>query len=219
MNVPFTTEQFLDVIAKYNHAVWPMQYLLVLLALSAVFFTFNDRNRSSRYITLILSFFWIWIGVVYHLIYFTTINPAAYAFGALNIFQGAVFFYYGFVKSSLSFRFQPNLYGYVGATLILYGLLIYPILGYSLGHVYPQSPTFGLPCPTTIFTFGILLLTNKHVPIPVLIIPFIWSVIGFSAALNFGVWEDTGLLVAGVVGSLLVVVRDRRTKIELRHAA
>lgn len=31
-------------------------------------------------------------------------------------------------------------------------------LSMRLGDGYPLSPTFGLPCPTTIFTFGIFLL-------------------------------------------------------------
>ena len=54
-----------------------------------------------------------------------------------------------------------------------------------------------------------MLLADKRVPIPVLIIPFVWSLIGFSAAFNFGIWEDTGLLVAGVVGALLVMIRGK----------
>ena len=95
---------------------------------------------------------------------------------------------------------------------MLYALLIYPVLGSMLGHVYPQSPTFGLPCPTTIFTFGILLWTDKQVPIPVLIIPFLWSIIGFTAALSLGITEDTGLLIAGVVSTLLIVLRNRAAK-------
>jgi hypothetical protein len=90
-------------------------------------------------------------------------------------------------------------------------------LGYFLEHVYPQSPTFGLPCPTTIFTFGLLLLTDKNVPIAVLMIPFVWSLIGFTAAFSFGIWEDTGLLVAGLVGTALLVIRNRRVEVGLRH--
>jgi hypothetical protein len=215
--MPFTVDQFLHVFATYNNGVWPTQVLLILLALLAVYFTMKNPHR---FIALVLAFFWIWIGAVYHLMYFTTINPAAYAFGVLNIIQGGLFFYYGFMKPQLSFRFQSNLYGYTGAILILYSLLIYPILGYTLGHVYPQSPTFGLPCPTTIFTFGMLLLTDKHVPIPILIIPLIWSFIGFTAALNLGIIEDTGLLVTGLATTLLLVIRNRATsKAELSHAA
>ena len=207
--MPFTVDQFLEVFASYNNAVWPVQFVLVFLALAVIFLSVKNPNHSNHIICLILAFLWIWIGVVYHLVYFTAINPAAYAFGALNIIQAGLFLYYGLTKSALSFHFQPNLFGAAGMILIVYGLLVYPILGQLLGHGYPYSPTFGLPCPTTIFTFGILLLADKRVPIPVLIIPFVWSLIGFSAAFNFGIWEDTGLLVAGVVGALLVMIRGK----------
>jgi hypothetical protein len=92
----------------------------------------------------------------------------------------------------------------------LYSFVIYPILGYLFGHVYPKNPTFGLPCPTTIFTFGLLLWTDKIVPKYVLVIPSIWSLIGFVAALFLGIKEDYGLLIAGVLGSILILIRDRK---------
>lgn len=40
-------------------------------------------------------------------------------------------------------------YGMTGSLLMLYAMMIYPALGYFLGHVYPKAPTFGVPCPTT----------------------------------------------------------------------
>ncbi|WP_373551173.1 DUF6064 family protein [Haliscomenobacter sp.] len=88
-------------------------------------------------------------------------------------------------------------------------LIVYPILGYFLGHVYPSSPTFGLPCPTTVFTFGLLLLNGKKCPLAILIIPFTWSIIGFMAAFQFGIVEDTGLLVAGLSAASLLIYRNR----------
>ena len=93
--------------------------------------------------------------------------------------------------------------------MILYALIVYPFLGYFLGHRYPYSPTFGLPCPTTIFTFGILLTANRKVPVLVLIIPVIWSVIGFFAAISFGILEDTGLLVSGILAAILILRNNK----------
>ena len=147
----------------------------------------------------LLAFFWLWMGVVYHLIYFTTINKAAYLFGAVFIFQAMLFLAFGVFQSKLSFAFRSDGYGITGIILIVFALIIYPVLGYSFGHGYPYSPTFGLPCPTTIFTFGLLLLCEKRCPLGILVIPFVWSIIGFTAAFNFGIVEDTGLLVSGVI--------------------
>jgi hypothetical protein len=86
------------------------------------------------------------------------------------------------------------------------------VLGHLFGHIYPKSPTFGLPCPTTIFTFGLLLWTDKKIPKYVLVIPFLWSIVGFSAAVNLKVYEDFGLLVAGIIGTVLILLSERKTK-------
>jgi hypothetical protein len=209
MNLPFTTEQFLSVFEQYNNAVWPFQIIFNVLGLSAVVLAVKKIAISNRLIVAILAFFWLWIGIAYHLAVFTSINPGAYAFAALNIIQGIVFLVFGVIKHRLSFSYKQNTYGITGAILILYAMVLYPLLGYALGHVYPRTPTFGLPCPTTIFTFGLLLWTDLKVPKSVLIIPFLWSLIGFSAALKLGILEDTGLLIAGIAGTALIVMRDR----------
>jgi hypothetical protein len=210
MRFPFAIDQFLGVFEKYNLAVWPMQAVLVLLAVLVLFLGFKKIKYSDKIISMVLGFFWLWIGIIYHLAYFTAINKAAYFFGVLFIIQGFIFLFAGGIRSKLSFRFQTESYSLVGSAFILYALVIYPLLGYSFGHVYPENPTFGLPCPTTIFTFGVLLWTDKFVPKYVLAIPLIWSIIGFGAAVSLGVKEDYGLLIAGVLGFVLVFIRDHR---------
>jgi len=52
--------------------------------------------------------------------------------------------------------------------------------------------------------------TDRIVPKYVLVIPLIWSIIGFGAALSLGVKEDYGLLIAGVLGFILILFRDRK---------
>ncbi len=213
MNLPFTTEQFLSVFGRYNQAVWPMQVVLNLLGLLAVVLAVKRFPISDRLVSVILSFLWLWIGLAYHFAFFTAINPMAYAFALLNVIQGIIFLLYGLFFQRLSYHFKPNLNGIAGAVLIFYAMVIYPILGNALGHVYPEAPTFGLPCPTTIFTFGLLLWADGRIAKSVLVIPFLWSLIGFSAAVTLGMLEDTGLLVAGVAGVLLILISDsKRTR-------
>jgi hypothetical protein len=78
---------------------------------------------------------------------------------------------------------------------------------------------FGVtPCPVTIFTFGILLLTTQRVPRWLLVIPFVWSMIGGSAAILLGVMQDWLLLVSGFIAISLIVLRDRGM-VHLRRAA
>jgi hypothetical protein len=112
----------------------------------------------------------------------------------------------------------------MGRLLIVYAMLVYPLLGIASGHVYLRQPMFGVaPCPTTIFTFSVLLLTTIRVRTYLLTIPLVWSLIsGLSAPLNYGVYEDFGLLFAGVVGRALLIWRDRpaavRAALQTRHA-
>jgi hypothetical protein len=213
MKLPFSVEQFLGIFQVYNNAIWPMQILLNLLALIAIILAIRKASVSSKIVSAILGFLWLWTGVVYHWIYFSSINNAAYVFGTLCVVQGLIFFFTGVYRSSLSFRFQSNVQGIIGGIFVLYALFIYPVLGYLLEHIYPASPTFGAPCPTTIFTFGLLLWTDKIFPRYILAIPLLWSIIGFTAALSLTIREDFGLLIAGLLGTLLILLRrDRQIK-------
>lgn len=211
MKTPFTVEQFFEVFHNYNHAVYPMQIIFYLIGIIAVYLTVNPTTYSDKIISSVLAFLWFWMGIVYHLVYFTAINNAAYVFGALFILQGILFFILGVLQSKLSFRFHSD-HKWPATILVLFALIVYPVLGYVLGHRYPSSPTFGLPCPTTIFTFGLFLLTHKNYPLAILIIPFIWSIIGFSAAFTFGMVEDTGLIISGLITLGFLLSRNKKYK-------
>lgn len=206
MQLPFTTEQFLEIILRYNEAVWPMQAVLYLVA-AAMIWQAARRSGGSRWVTLTLGFMWAWMGVVYNWLFFTEINPAAWGFGAFFVLQ-ALLFVLADVKG-LAFRLELDAFGLTGAVFLLYGLVLYPVLGALAGHAYPSGPTLGLPCPTTIVTFGVLLWASHKVPVWLLIVPAVWSLIGSSAAFQFGIREDYGLLVAGVLGTVLVLVKNR----------
>jgi hypothetical protein len=49
-------------------------------------------------------------------------------------------------------------------------------------------------------------------PWHLLIIPLLWSIIGFTAALSLTIYEDIGLLVAGVTGFILLMIENRKFK-------
>jgi hypothetical protein len=209
MNLPFTPEQFFNVFAQYNLAVWPMQIVIYLLAVAALLLSVKKTSYSDRIISAILAFFWLWIGIAYHLTFFTSINQGAYLFAGLFIGQGILFLVTGVWHQKISFKPHLNAYSIAGAVFILYSLLIYPILGYFLGHTYPRSPTFGLPCPTTIFTFGLLLWTDHRFPKYLLVIPVLWSLLGLSAAIQLGVLEDIMLIITGLVATTMIFYRDK----------
>jgi hypothetical protein len=211
MQIPFTIEQFLSVFAKYNHAIYPMQIVAYILGIVVVALALFKTQGSSRIVSAILAFFWLWMGIVYHIMYFSPINKAAYVFGIVYIIQGLLFMWLGVAKDCLDFHFEPNVFSIIGGILVVYAIIIYPLLGNIMGHGYPKSPGFGIaPCPTTIFTFGMLLWTAKKVPIIILIIPFLWSLVGFSAAVSLGMREDFGLIAAGILGIILIPIQNKK---------
>lgn len=213
MKLPFTTQQFLDVFRKYNEAVYPIQLLFVLLAALLIFFMFRKSKITNKATPFILAAFWLWMGAVYHIGFFAAINKAAYGFGALFLSQGILLLYFGLTKAYY-FAFRRDIYGFAGSLLILYALVIYPVIGQFSGHGYPYAPTFGLPCPTTIFTFGIFLLSRDRLPFWIFIVPIAWSVIGFSAAFVLGIKEDTGLIVSGLAFLILNLLKPKKTNVQ-----
>jgi hypothetical protein len=211
MNIPFTTEQFLDLFQRYNTAVWPAQligYIIVLISLFAVIKRYNWGNRMM---VITLGLLWLWTGVVYHFIFFSRINPVAVVFSGFFVLNGLTYVIAGNVKGKLSFKIDGQWIRIVGYIFMAYAMVVYFLLGMSSGHTYPRMPVFPLaPCPLTIFTFGVLLTAEKKVPWYIWIIPFVWSIIGFTAALRFGIKQDFGLLVAGIAGLILMLIAGRR---------
>jgi len=113
--IPFTVDQFLNVFEQYNVAVWPAQVFLYTIGIVAICLALSRQKDFSRSISLILSLFWIWMGIVYHLSFFSAINKAALGFAALFVLQGILFFIAGVSKHQLTFRFSSNVYGIVVA--------------------------------------------------------------------------------------------------------
>jgi hypothetical protein len=213
MGIPFTIEQFFDVFAIYNRAIWPVQVLAYVLGTAALALAFRENKLSAQIVSGIFAFFWIWMGVFYHMVHFSVINRAARIFGIFYILQGLLFLLTGTIFGRLAFRFILKPLPIIGGCFILYAMVVYPLLGISFGHSYPRAPMFGVaPCPTTIFTFGVLLWATRSVPAYLLIIPLLWSIVGMSAAVNLRVPQDYGLVVAGAIGTVLILIQNHKAK-------
>lgn len=206
-NLPFTAAQFFDVFRRYNEGVWPAQILLLALAVAAVALAAFPGRWSGVGISTILSLLWAWLGVLYHLAFFESINPLAYVFAAVSVAGGAAFAWHGIVKRRLEFRFSRGKRTLAGVALIVFSLAVYPAWARHAGHLYPATPTFGLPCPTTIFTIGMLCLLVTPYPRLPLLVPVLWCLVGSQAAFLLGVPQDLALIVAGLVGIGLAVKR------------
>lgn len=212
MNLPFTLEQFLQVFAAWNTAIWPLQILATLLGVMAIVLLLRPGPTAARFICGILSLFWAVMAIGYHWMFFTAINPAAWLFGTLFLLQAVLFLVEGVVRGRLQYAFTADTRGLIGALLIGYGLVIYPLIGLLLTHPWPETPLFGVaPCPTTIFTLGLLVLARHPAAWLLAVIPLLWSAIGGSAAFQLGVPQDYGLPLAAGLWLALHIAQRRQT--------
>ena len=87
--------------------------------------------------------------------------------------------------------------------------LVYPAINAAQHLSVSRIPTFGVPCPTMIFTAGMLMLATPR-SWRLSIVPVIWSLIGGSAAFLLGVHADYALPLAGIGIDDLLDPEDQR---------
>ena len=104
MSLPFTQEQFLQVMQRYNEALWPAPVALNALALAAVAALGIRRPGRHVFIAGVLALLWAWSAVCYHFLYFYEINPAAALFGAMFLAAGGALRLAGRVRAAPAVR-------------------------------------------------------------------------------------------------------------------
>ena len=198
MTLPFTADQFFDVLAAYNQRLWPYALGLWLVTLCAVIAMIRVKPSRTWLMPAVLALHWAWSGLAYHAAFFSTINPAAWLFAGLFLVEAGLLFWYGVAGRPLRLSGGLSVRGVLSWALIVYALL-YPAIARGEGRVFPRLPTFGVPCPTTILTIGFLLWADRSLPRVVAVIPIMWAFVGGSAAFLFGVHADLMLAAAGIV--------------------
>lgn len=207
----FSIKEFLLVLESYNLAIWPIQIFAYVLVILVLFFSFKPTKYSPKIVLAILSFFWLFTGIVFCFIYWVPSHLFGYMFGICFVFQGLMFLY-SIGRSDITIGSRNTIYTLIGILFVVYAIIGYQLYGYYLGHIYPEFFAVGLvPCPTVIFTFGIFLIINGKIPIKYLIIPMFSSIGGILAAYN-GIYEDVGLVIVGISGTVIIILRDAHAK-------
>lgn len=214
--MPFTTDQFLNVFVEYNAAIRPAQvgmYILGLIAIAALPF---GKPVAKRLILSILVLMWAWNAIGYHFLFFSAINPASKVFAGFFMLQALLFATCAIATQGVSFQVRRDFRSVFGIAFIIYAMAIYPVLGIKAGHGLMLGPMFGVaPCPTTIFTIGMLMLARGRWVVWLSVIPLLWSMVGLAAALELGILEDLGLPIAGFLLLInLAVERFGRQRFE-----
>ena len=208
----FTLSEFLEMISRYNLTFWPLQVVAYGLGILVVLLAIWNGTHSGRIVSTILVFFWLWVGLVFNLLYFSPLFPMAITFVFLFVLQAVILIYAGVFKGKLSFKFKMNFYGIMGAILVIYSIVGYPAIEYLLGRGYPNLLPFGLvPCPMTVFTLGIFLWSDRKPKWYVITIPIFYS-LGGIIPISIGIVEDVGLVASGLITIFMLVFWDHLKK-------
>jgi hypothetical protein len=204
--LPFSHDAFLEVFASYNRAWWPIAGALWIATLVAIVQLIRKRSLGA-WLAALLAVHWAWAGIAYHGRAFATINPAARLFAVFFVIQAFAFVWTGVIRGSLAFAWGSAWRHWLAALLLLTAI-VYPGAAWLTVAAWPRIPTFGVPCPTALFTAGRLLSARLPFPRWLFVIPVLWSLIGGSAALMLGVEIDLSLFVAAA-GLLVFAVTPR----------
>ncbi len=210
--LPFTPDVYFRLIAQYNAEIWPGQVAGYALGAVAVLLVLLWPGQwVARFVTAFLAFCWLWIGAVWHLQHYATLLWAAWGFAALFCVQGVLLARAGASRRKpVQFSFRAGPAGWAGLFLMLYGLAGYPLVAWLAGPHWPGVPLFGVaPGPTTIFTFGLLLLAEQGPPRHLLLFPVLWSLIQGATGLLMAFPADLVVPAAGVL-TVFLAMQERR---------
>ena len=209
---------FSEVFGLFNLITWPVQLIAYLTGIAAVIFALRPTEQRGRNVAIILAMAWLWIGGAYLILIVlrlaSTGSPEEFILSALFILQGILLFVYGTALGRLRFGFAVNTIPMIGTGFIIYALVLHSLFG----GIFARCTIFGVaPCPVTVFTFGLMLWASRPFPLFLVIVPLLWSLLTLLPSGNSSMPSDPVVGLAGILGTILVIVRNRQLKQELQN--
>jgi hypothetical protein len=182
----FSPRTYYRLFELYNAAIWPAQ--IVALALGVVVFALLIRPMRWRgwCVAAILAVGWLWVGSVYQLQHYATINWAAQYFAYAFVIEALLLSWTGGIRDRLRFRRLSDPAGASGFGLAAFAVVVYPLIGPLLGRPWTQAEMFGVaPDPTVLGTLGVLVAAERPHWIP-LILPLLWCAVSGATLWTMG---------------------------------
>lgn len=210
--IPFSKDVFLDLVTRLNAMFWPFELGAMLLGLTVLYLALRPQPRLARVPALFVAVAWMNVATIYFMHHFATLNWAAWPAAALFALQALLAIWFGLFRDRLTLRYRPDAAGRIGAGCLAFAAILYPLLGHATGTGHAAMPMLAFaPGPTVLFTWGVLLLAADRPPLPLLVIPIIWSGIGATAGYLIGLPADLILPFAAVAALALTLRRRRET--------
>ena len=198
----------------YSLSIFPMQIVMyILAAVLMILFFARPGTMMNRFLKAYLAFACAWIGVVFFLILGQDLpahNAQAFLFlsiavlFAADLFMGKI----EFRVPETKWRLRTTIFWFVMAFL-------YPVVGMLAGHAYPRMIILGtFPCPTVAFALVLMTTALPKVTWPVYLLLLLWAIpfpIFFQIP-QFGVYEDSIMLVIGIYSLVMLAINWKRIK-------
>ncbi|BFL48174.1 DUF6064 family protein [Lactonifactor longoviformis] len=195
-------QAFWNVIGNYNRQTWIIQIVLLIVVMSAIMLSYNQKVKwAAKFMLGIANLF---IGIVFFALYGTEPIQKFFAL-PLYLICGGLFLYESW-RNKDDILDKPN--AIQKLLLLLFG--IYPVVSIALGNSFPQMVTYIMPCP--IISLSIAVYTGyKRKNKALLVLMTIWGLTGIKSVI-FNAYEDIILLICGIYGIILFVDEMRKSK-------
>ena len=200
----------------YNVAVYPLQFILASVAVVLTYLVFTRPGETSdRLMKVYISLLCAWNGLVFFLV-FGRLLPGA-IFGAPLFILASILLAWDIQAGKTRFRLPESPWQRGITICLILSSILYPLIGVSLGHIYPESCTFGvMPCPTTVFALALLSAALPQVDRKVYSAFLIWALPALGKCLGaLDLYEDCILFWTGVYALIMLIrawVAERKAR-------
>ena len=199
---------FWTILRKFKGDTLPVQILLILLSLFALYGVFAKPSKASdKGMTAFLAVAFAWNGVACFLIYCGKSPMALFVGGPLYLVISFLFLIDLLVTGKCSYRLPdaPLHQGLVGVLLLC--VYLFPFAGMALGHGFVVLPMF--PCPLAAFAL-VLFAAAPRIDRDIFVLLLVWAFVNIPKCLGlFGCYEEVVLCASGFYS--LYVVKTRAT--------
>lgn len=211
--LPYTAETLFALFDEYNRAIRPLPGLALFLMAGVLMLVIRARQDRSRLVLGILAAGWLWTGIVYQLFFFSGINFAAPAYGAVFIFQGLLLAWTGVFRQRTVLHFDRGFIGWAGIRIAIISAVILPVIDWQSGVGWTDVRLALIaPGATAGFTLGILMMSKGPIPLHLAAIPVLWSLVAGAHAWVLGIPQDYVLPVLGLIALIAAIKSRGRTR-------
>lgn len=206
-----SAEKWWSQVGAYNEAVFPMQIVMLAVALVLSCFLFaKPEPKIGKLMKAYLSFAFFWNGIVFFMIFGKEL-PGKFLGIPLFVLLG-ILMAWDIHTNKIQLKFPGTTWQKSLLVLLILCSFLYPLIGYVFGHYYPEACTFGvMPCPTTVFALALLAASIPKVDKKIYILLLLWALPAVGKCLGaMDLYEDCVLFWTGVYALILLIINWKK---------